>query len=191
MINIFLSASVPLPERHPRFYETADVLCIREAIKALIEVVLPVGQITYGSHPAITPLISFFAREGGFELSRVSAFLLERFQHTLPSEIFDFGKLNVVPDVSPDLNTSLTKMRIEMITSKNFDAAVIIGGMEGIFEEVKLFKHYNPKARIFPIASTGGAAAIVYTEGKYPEALADDLTYVSLFRRHLLKAANE
>lgn len=39
MIDVFLSASVPLPDRNRVFFDTADVLAIREAIKALIEVV--------------------------------------------------------------------------------------------------------------------------------------------------------
>jgi hypothetical protein len=43
MIDVFLSASVPLPNRHPRFFETADVLGIREAVKALADVVLPIA----------------------------------------------------------------------------------------------------------------------------------------------------
>jgi len=33
--NIFLSASIPLPERDPKYYETADVIAIRDAVIAL------------------------------------------------------------------------------------------------------------------------------------------------------------
>jgi hypothetical protein len=32
MINVFLSASIPLPNRDPQFLATADVIAIREAI---------------------------------------------------------------------------------------------------------------------------------------------------------------
>ena len=63
MIDIFLSASVPLPERDRHYFETADVLAIRESIKALVEIVIPRGRITYGGHPTITPLLAFFVRE--------------------------------------------------------------------------------------------------------------------------------
>jgi len=52
MTNIFLSASVPLPDRDRRFYESADVFLIREAIRALVEVILPSGHITFGGHPS-------------------------------------------------------------------------------------------------------------------------------------------
>lgn len=34
---------------------------------------------------------------------------------------------------------SIELMRIEMLTSRKFDAAVLIGGMEGIFDEAQLF----------------------------------------------------
>ena len=57
-VNVFLSASVPLPTRHPRFHETADVMAIKEAIKALVIEVIPRGKIIFGGHPAITPLIA-------------------------------------------------------------------------------------------------------------------------------------
>jgi hypothetical protein len=65
MTDIFLSASVPLPDWDHRFFETADVLSIREAIKALVETALPTGRITCGGHPAITPLLALFVREAG------------------------------------------------------------------------------------------------------------------------------
>lgn len=77
-------------------------------------------------------------------------------------------------------------MRREMISSRRFDAAVVVGGMDGIFEEVALFKEFHPRKPIFPIASTGAAAEIVFKEGNYTPDLAHELTYPSLFRRKLL-----
>ena len=74
MIDIFLSASVPLPTRNRVFFDTADVLAIREAIKALVEVVLPVGSITCGGHPAITPLLALFAREASLDRDRLAIY---------------------------------------------------------------------------------------------------------------------
>jgi hypothetical protein len=45
MIHVFLSASVPLPNRDPEFLATADVVAIREAIKALVGEVIPKGYL--------------------------------------------------------------------------------------------------------------------------------------------------
>jgi hypothetical protein len=57
--NIFLSASVPLPERNPKYYDTADIIAIRDAVIALATVVLPEYRIIWGGHPSITPLIYY------------------------------------------------------------------------------------------------------------------------------------
>ena len=59
MKNIFLSASIPLPERHPKYYNTADIIAIRDAVIALASVVIDKHRIIWGGHPSITPLINF------------------------------------------------------------------------------------------------------------------------------------
>jgi hypothetical protein len=187
MIDVFLSASVPLPTRDRRFFDTADVLAIREAIKALVEVVLPAGRITCGGHPAITPLLALFVREAGLKAERVTVFQSALFPKTdLPAELSEFVDVRTTPKVGDDRAASLTLMREKMVRSRRFDAAVIIGGMEGIFEELGLFRRYNPNAPVLPIASTGAAAAIIHRDGKFDDYLARELTYPSLFRRKLL-----
>ena len=76
-------------------------------------------------------------------------------------------------------------MRREMIISRKFAAAVIIGGMEGIFEEVELFSLHHPNAAILPLASTGAAAAVVHKQGTFDPELATNLTFSNLFRHKL------
>lgn len=188
MIDVFLSASVPLPNRDRRFFDTADVLMIREAIKALVEVVLPVGRITCGGHPAITPLLAHFAREAGIDNDRVTIFQSALFSGRMPSALADFVNVRIVPEVRGDRVASLTAMRSEMVGSRAFEAAVIIGGMEGIIEEYELFIERNPRAIILPIASTGAAAEIIHRSGNFDDELAKDLTFPSLFRRRILLA---
>jgi len=39
--NIFLSASIPYPERDRKFYDTADIIAIRDSVRALATVVIP------------------------------------------------------------------------------------------------------------------------------------------------------
>ena len=57
MRTIFLSASIPDPKRHPRFFETADMVAIADAVHALCTVVLPTDRLVFGSHLAITPIV--------------------------------------------------------------------------------------------------------------------------------------
>lgn len=57
MKNIFLSASIPLPERDEKYIGTADIIAIRDAVIALTTVVLPHHRLIWGGHPSITPLI--------------------------------------------------------------------------------------------------------------------------------------
>lgn len=185
MINVFLSASVPLPSRDRRFFDTADVLAIREAVKALVEVVLPIGRITCGGHPAITPLLALSVREAGLCQDRVTIFQSALFEGRMPAELADFVDVRAIPAVGIDREASLTAMREEMVISQRFAAAVVIGGMEGVLEEVDLFVRHNPSAVVLPLASTGAAAAIIHGKGSYDKGLACELTFPSLFRRKL------
>ena len=57
MNYIFLSASIPIKDRNPKYFTTVDVLAIREAIRALVTVVIPKTILVWGGHPAITPII--------------------------------------------------------------------------------------------------------------------------------------
>lgn len=183
MIDIFLSASIPSPERNREFFETADILAIRESIKSLVEIVLPVGRIICGGHPAITPLLSLFARDAGLGNDRIIVFQSDFFNKEFPEEIRQFINVNVIPAVGQNRELSLTEMRRVMVSSYKFGAAVFIGGMDGLFEEQRLFIKFNPRAKLIPLATTGAAAAIIFKEGNFPPVLAQDRTYSSLFRR--------
>lgn len=186
MIDIFLSASVPLPDRNRVFFDTADVLAIREAIKALVEVVLPIGRITCGGHPAITPLLALFSREANLDRNRVAIYQSKLFEGRLPPELAEFVDVHMVPAVDGNREASLTAMRQAMIESRSFSAAVFVGGMDGIYEEHKLFVEHHPKATVLPLSTTGAAAKIIYQQGIYDPIFARDRTYSSLFRRKIL-----
>jgi hypothetical protein len=185
MIDIFLSASIPLPERDRHFSESANLLAIREAIKALVEVILPIGRITFGGHPAITPLIAFFVREAGLDRTRLTVFQSRYFENIFPEENAEFHDVRLVHAVENDKQKSLHLMRETMITSRHFRAAVLIGGMEGVLEEAELFRARRRDARILPIASTGAAALDFFRKGDFPAELQTELTYTTLFRRRL------
>ena len=56
----------------------------------------------------------------------------------MPPELTEFVDVRLVPAVRKDRDASLRTMREQMVASRSFQAAVIVGGMEGVFEEVKL-----------------------------------------------------
>lgn len=186
MINLFLSASVPLPTRHRDFYETADVIAIRESVKALVETALSDAVIVFGGHPAITPLIAMLVRGMAPELKkRVVLFQSAFFENEFVEENGEFIDFRIVP-ATGDREHSLLVMRDRMLRSMPFDAAIFIGGMEGIRAEYDAFRRLYPMAPCFPIASTGAASLKLYRETALarPELL-NELTYPTLFRNLL------
>ena len=58
-----------------------------------------------------------------------------------------------------------------MIGFRDYAAAVFVGGMEGVFEEIEVFKAAHPAATIIPVASTGGAAKDLLDRGEGPADL--------------------
>jgi hypothetical protein len=48
-----------------------------------------------------------------------------------------------------------------MIGARNFDAAVFLGGMEGVEIEYDIFRRLHPNKPAYPVASTGAAARIL------------------------------
>lgn len=78
-----------------------------------------------------------------------------------------------------------------MIGENNIVAAIFIGGMEGVVKECNIVKRLQPKAKLFPIASTGGAAEVDFDKliGCHDQALLNklhnDMAYTSLFKELL------
>ena len=100
MIHVFLSASVPLPNRDPEFLDTADVVAIREAVKALVGEVIPKGILVFGGHPAITPLLSLLLRGLGPEARRrIILYQSARFSDQFAPENDEFLDYRVIPAV--------------------------------------------------------------------------------------------
>lgn len=187
MSCIFLSASIPLPDRNAKYYETADIIAIRDSIRALVSAVVPTGQIVFGGHPAITPLIRMLARGMTPEVNEhfilyESAF----FRHNFPPEAAEFEFVRIIEAVDTDEGASLMHMREAMIGGHNFDAGVFIGGMNGVEQEYEMFVRMCPNKPAYPIASTGAAARILFNQYASQQIeLLTDLRYLSLFRRLL------
>lgn len=157
---VFLSASLPDPKRHRRYYDTADLVAIRDAVHGLASVVLEHSRLVFGGHPAITPLVRRVAQRLGQE-TRVTVYQSRFFESLFPRDLTAFTGVVLVDEVPSDRQGSLLAMRQEMLDSARFRAGVFIGGMEGVEEEFDLFIAKHPTALALPVASTGAAAKIL------------------------------
>lgn len=194
MRSIFLSASIPNPTRHPRYYETMDVIAIRDSVRALATVALPSACLFWGGHPSITPLIRVVAESVGITGGpHVRLFQSAWFSDVLPDDNAAFEEYTLT-EKGATLDESISIMRRHMLGSARFDAAVFIGGMEGIEVEFDLFREYHPNAPVFPIASTGAAAKLLYERHgealDLPPELETSFTYPTLFRSLLALSAS-
>jgi hypothetical protein len=69
-----------------------------------------------------------------------------------------------------------------------FGAAVFIGGRAGVKEEWDLFGKNVPGVRRIPVASTGGAAQVLWRDlpdGERDKDLVDDRDYRKVFAKYL------
>jgi hypothetical protein len=190
---IFLSASVPDPKRGPVFAQTADTVAITAAVSSLLYVTLGRRLLVWGGHPAITPMVLVTAEDMGIAYgSWVKLYQSKYFEDEFPDDNSRFHNV-IFTDAGEDREVSLLHMRQRMFKEQQFDAAVFIGGMEGIFEEFNLFRKLQPGATPLPVLSTGGAARLLSTQVA-PELrpdLAENLDYVALFHHHLNISVSE
>lgn len=183
---IFLSASVP-ESGQPPFDADLHPQAIQAAVGALAAVTLGRRTLVWGGHPAITPMLWAAAKELGVQYqTSVRLFQSRHFVDDFPEENKHFGNVTYVDEVPGDLDASLTVMREKMLQSEQFDAAVFIGGMDGVVDEHALFTRFQPSAKIVPLAHTGGAARILSKKIKYhPPASIGPLDFVRLLYQEL------
>ncbi len=185
--KIFLSASVPLPSRDPVYFDTADVICIRDAIRALTMVVIEQQlQLVFGGHPAITPMIRLQIAQSSIPVGeRFAMFQSRYFKHDFARDNIAFEHVILTDVMQNDRQASLQHMR-EIMLAQPFHMGIFIGGMEGVEEEYHMFQSLQPNTPAYPIASTGAAAVRIFNDNlnlqrKYPELL-NELSYLTLMR---------
>lgn len=169
---IFLSASMPTKDRDHRFFDTADFIAIRDAIVALVNAIIPNYRLVWGGHPAITPIIHDIFKKRGFDYNEhITIYQSNYYFDKMPKENQQFDNVVLTDEVrsyadeKKNIAESLAIMRERMLTDNPIYAGVFIGGMEGVLDEYELLKQYsNGQSKIFPIASTGAAARILYKE---------------------------
>lgn len=185
--NIFLSASIPLPERDPKYYETTDIIAIRDAVIALCTTALPKHRLIWGGHPSITPLVNHVLGKLKINVQdHVSLYQSKFFEKYYPEDNNQFKNV-IQTQILEGKNLSLKLMRENMLKDNTFSAGIFIGGMEGVEEEFKLFKDLHPTALIIPLASTGAAAKIIYNNSTNKnERYLNDYAFSSIFQEFLI-----
>lgn len=186
--NIFLSASIPDEKRNEVYFKTADVIAIRDSVRALATVVISKSRLIWGGHPAITPLIRYVMEKMEYNIrDHVTLYQSNFFKDMFPDDNFLFEDVKITAE-NKDRESSLNDMRYEMIVKNKYKAGIFIGGMEGVEDEFKLFTEAHRDALILPVASTGAAAKIIYDslEQKPDKRLVNDYAYMTLFK-NLLK----
>ena len=189
MKSIFLSASIPLPERDEKYIGTADIIAIRDAVIALTTVVLPHHRLIWGGHPSITPLIYYVMERLNLNIQEhITLYQSRFFEKYFPEDNNKFENIVFTDVVDNDREKSLLYMRHKMLDQSEFSAGIFIGGMEGVEEEYDMFIEKHPKALVLPIASTGAGAKKIYDERftDNNERLVKDYAYMSLFQKYLI-----
>lgn len=191
--NIFLSASIPCKGRHEKYYNTADIIAIRDSVIAIASLVIPKYRLIWGGHPSITPIIYYVLEKYDIDIqNHVKLYQSKHFEKIFPIENKEFETIEITEDLG-DLKASLRLMREKMLGDNIFEAGVFIGGMEGVEDEYNLFKELNPNSILLPIASTGAASKIIYESNidEYSnEKLINDYGYMSLFQELLIDKIN-
>jgi len=158
MRAVFLSASIPALGRGD-FYETADPFLIQTAVREFVSVALGRRLIVWGGHPAITPMVWAVCEDLGVSYANsVVLYQSKFFEEMFPEENKRFGNVVYVDAVDEDRSQSLLQMRRDMLSRKDLESAVFIGGMEGVLEEHALFSQFHPNATVLPVPAPGGAA---------------------------------
>lgn len=188
---IFLSAGVPDPSaRH--FMGEGDTAAISALVSALLYVALGRRPIVWGGHPAITPMVWAYAEGLGVDYSKwVTLYQTDFFEDDFPEENERFKNVVITEKVAGNRERSLEAMRRRMLCESAFEAAVFAGGMGGIFDEYRLVQELAGNAKILPIVSTGGAAAVLGRELGVHKDFANELDYVALLFNQLSIDPNE
>lgn len=187
MAQIFLSASVPVQGRGD-FFDSADPFLIQFAVRELMTVCLGRRRIVWGGHPAITPMV--WAVCESLDVSYASTVKLYQsrfFQQWFPEENRRFRNVRFTPAVPGDRAASLELMRRAML-AEPFEAGVFIGGMEGVFDEYRIFRELHPAAKVVTVSAPGGAAMQLARQLRQRN---DGIDFARIFHRKLAIAATE
>lgn len=183
--SIFLSASVPVFGGN--YFATADPFLIQMAVRELMTLALGRRRMVWGGHPAITPMVWTVCEDLGVRYSDAVVLYQSRFfQEVFPEENAHFANVVFTEAVDNDREASLLSMRRAMLSRDDLDAAVFIGGMEGVLAEYQLFKELHPFSKVLAVPAPGGAALELASRLKsLSEPELESVDFASMFWREL------
>jgi hypothetical protein len=186
MNAIFLSASVPIIGRG-NFFESADPFLIQTAVRELMTLALGRRRIVWGGHPAITPMVWAVCQDLGVNYANAVVLYQSRFFEDLfPEENERFANVEFFDAIDGDEQASMLAVRRAMLSRSDLEAAVFIGGMEGVLVEHALFTELHPSAKVLALASPGGAAReLALGLNQLSDAEATNVDFARLFYEEL------
>ena len=184
-MNIFLSASIPVPGRGA-YYLTADPYLIQYAVRELVLAVLGRKKLVWGGHPAITPMVWAACEDLGVNYAQnVTLYQSRHFKDIFPEENKKFQNVIYTDEIGNDRTASLLEMRHRMFTEHKYSSAVFIGGMDGIEAEYELMKELQPSCAILALGAPGGASQNLAHQLSLSEDLQTSINFTSIFHKHL------
>ena len=183
--GVMLSASVPYRRTFPpdlqrnerarrfarneHYLKTMQPQRVRSSVVQLARAIWMRGaRLVFGAHPAISPLLLLAARDMSVAEGSVVIFQSAWFEEQIPKSTLALADWHCgVPVLTPRVaknaeltgeQASLLRMRELMLSVPGLVGAVFIGGMEGVEEEARMFRHRHPDLPCYALASTGSAA---------------------------------
>src|ERR1051326_334682 len=192
MSAIFLSASVPVAGRG-NYYDTSDPFLIQVAVRELMLTVLGRRLVVWGGHPAITPMVWTVCEDLGVDFSKsVVLYQSKFFEDFFPEENKHFANVEYIDEVADDREASLLRMRETMLSRNDLEAAVFIGGMEGVLAEHQIFTRLHPSGKVLAVPAPGGAARhLASSLGVNNQKELQNVDFAKLFHEELNVAHDE
>lgn len=146
------------------------------------------GRLVFGGHPAVTPLVAQYAAAAldasndeksdplrrKYDSPPIMVFQAKAFLGELVEEAKELQKENYAefswhgpsleeqPDERKARIEGVKELREAMITRKELIAMFVIGGMDGVQEEARLFsRQWNGSKPIYVLTETGAAAELI------------------------------
>ncbi|MHA1370262.1 MAG: hypothetical protein ACTSRA_11170 [Promethearchaeota archaeon] len=174
--HVFLSTSIPSKKMDLEITRGGNLGDIREILCEIIQIILLNNSaIICGGHPSITPIMLSIVRNLKGKLSSnlqpmIYIYQSRFFQDQVPLETIQIEKEGIGRIIwtpaGETLEESLIIMRDRMLSEMRIDAAIFIGGMDGVKIEYEMFKQYYPDQPCYIIVFVGGASRNILKELK-------------------------
>lgn len=201
-LTFFMSGSIPDPVRWKGAFEPLE---ITDAIVSFARTCLIQGhKIVTAAHPTLAPLLLYVAAElPRQEQVSIRIYQSLLFEDILPTATRRFEAEGIgeiiwteaaagEEPVPGKWDESLRIMRLQMLHDTKPDAAVFVGGMEGINQEFNLFRREFPNRPTYALGHPGGEAANLDTRhtGELRQSLAQGNLYPVLWQAVVDHAMN-